>query len=237
MKLNKLIFSFTIILIISSISLYSKNIEEIVVTGTKSKTQIINETGNLSLISNEEINFISPDNPSNVLNRMPGVFISQGSGQEHLTSIRSPVLSGGAGAGSFLYLEDGIPLRSPGFSNVNGLMESNIEISERTEVIRGPGSVLYGSNAVHGLVNVITEKENADYNNKLNIRAGKNKIFLNSSTYRELENSNLLFNFLWKEDNGYTNNYTEQNSDKFDKPHYGQQKFLIRLNGEKNSKN
>ena len=237
MRLNKLIFSFAIILIISSISLYSKNIEEIVVTGTKSKTQIINETGNLSLISNEEINFISPDNPSNVLNRMPGVFISQGSGQEHLTSIRSPVLSGGAGAGSFLYLEDGIPLRSPGFSNVNGLMESNIEISERTEVIRGPGSVLYGSNAVHGLVNVITEKENADYNNKLNIRAGKNKIFLNSSTYRELENSNLLFNFLWKEDNGYTNNYTEQNSDKFDKPHYGQQKFLIRLNTEKNSKN
>ena len=84
MKLNKLIFSFTIILIISSISLYSKNIEEIVVTGTKSKTQIINETGNLSFISNEEINFISPDNPSNVLNRMPGVFISQGLSLIHI---------------------------------------------------------------------------------------------------------------------------------------------------------
>ena len=236
MKLNKLIFSFTIILIISSISLYSKNIEEIVVTGTKSKTQIINETGNLSLISNEEINFISPDNPSNVLNRMPGVFISQGSGQEHLTSIRSPVLSGGAGAGSFLYLEDGIPLRSPGFSNVNGLMESNIEISERTEVIRGPGSVLYGSNAVHGLVNVITEKDNPNYNNKINLRAGKNKIIFNSSTYRNLDNSDILFNFLWKEDNGYTNNYANENSDKFDKPHYGQQKFLIRMNTQKNAK-
>ena len=61
MRLNKLIFSFAIILIISSISLYSKNIEEIVVTGTKSKTQIINETGNLSFIDNEEIIFISPD--------------------------------------------------------------------------------------------------------------------------------------------------------------------------------
>ena len=200
-------------MLVISTTIYSKNIEEIVVTGTKSKTQIINETGNLTFISNEEINFISPIHPSNVLNRMPGVFISQGSGQEHLTSIRSPVLSGGAGAGSFLYLEDGIPLRSPGFSNVNGLMESNIEISERTEVIRGPGSVLYGSNAVHGLVNVITEKENADYNNKLNIRAGRNKILFNSSTYKELDNSNLLFNFLWKEDNGYTNNYAEQNSD------------------------
>ena len=89
---------------------------------------------------------------------MPGVFISQGSGQEHqhlLDRQCYPVVL----VLEVLYLEDGIPLRSPGFSNVNGLMESNIEISERTEVIRGPGSVLYGSNAVHGLVNVITEKK------------------------------------------------------------------------------
>ena len=236
MKLNKVIYFLAIIFIVNSASLYSKNIEEIVVSGTKNKTQIIDETGNLSFINTEEINFISPDNPSNVLNRMPGVFISQGSGQEHLTSIRSPVLSGGAGAGSFLYLEDGIPLRSPGFSNVNGLMESIIEIGERTEVIRGPGSVLYGSNAVHGLVNVITEKNNPNYNNKINLRAGKNKINFNSSAYRNLDNSDILFNFLWKEDNGYTNNYTDENSDKFDKPHYGQQKFLIRMNTQKNAK-
>ena len=236
MKLNKVIYFLVIVFIVNSISLYSKNIEEIVVTGTKSKTQIIDQTGNLSFINSEEINFISPDNPSNVLNRMPGVFISQGSGQEHLTSIRSPVLSGGAGAGSFLYLEDGIPLRSAGFSNVNGLMESTIEIGERTEVIRGPGSVLYGSNAVHGLINVITEKDNINYNNKINLRAGKNKINFNSSTYRNLDKSDILFNFLWKEDNGYTNSYTDQNSDKFDKPHYGQQKFLIRMNTQKNAK-
>jgi len=236
MKLNKVIYFLVIVFIVNSISLYSKNIEEIVVTGTKSKTQIIDQTGNLSFINSEEINFISPDNPSNVLNRMPGVFISQGSGQEHLTSIRSPVLSGGAGAGSFLYLEDGIPLRSAGFSNVNGLMESTIEIGERTEVIRGPGSVLYGSNAVHGLINVITEKDNLNYNNKINLRAGKNKINFNSSTYRNLDKSDILFNFLWKEDNGYTNSYTDQNSDKFDKPHYGQQKFLIRMNTQKNAK-
>ena len=236
MKLNKIIYFLAIVFIVNPISLYSKNIEEIVVTGTKNKTPIIDETGNLSFINSEEINFISPDNPSNVLNRMPGIFISQGSGQEHLTSIRSPVLSGGAGAGSFLYLEDGIPLRSPGFSNVNGLMESTIEIGERTEVIRGPGSVLYGSNAVHGLVNVITEKDNPNYNNKINLRAGKNKIIFNSSTYRNLDNSDILFNFLWKEDNGYTNNHTNENSDKFDKPHYGQQKFLIRMNTQKNAK-
>ena len=126
-------------------------VDEIVVTASKEDTQILKVGGNISSINTDEIKFINAINPSEILNRLPAVYISQGSGQEHLTSIRSPVLSGGAGAGSFLYLEDGIPLRSPGFSNVNGLMESNIEISERTEVIRGPGSVLYGSNAVHGL--------------------------------------------------------------------------------------
>ena len=42
--------------------------------------------------------------PSEALNAVAGVNIHRGSGQEHLTAIRSPVLTGGAGAGSFLYL-------------------------------------------------------------------------------------------------------------------------------------
>ena len=134
----------------------AKLVDEIIVTSSKENAQILKVGVNISSISCDEIKFISAINPSEILNRLPAVYISQGSGQEHLTSIRSPVLSGGAGAGSFLYLEDGIPLRSPGFGNVNGLMESIIEIGDRAEVVRGPGSTLYGSNAVHGLVNVIT---------------------------------------------------------------------------------
>ena len=45
------------------------------------------------------------------------------SGQEHLIAIRSPVLTGGAGQGSFLILENGVPTRSPAFGNVNSLIE------------------------------------------------------------------------------------------------------------------
>lgn len=94
--------------------------------------------------------------PAESLNAVAGVNIHRGSGQEHLTAIRSPVLTGGAGAGSFLFLENGIPLRSAGFANVNGLFEAGTEFAEQIEVFKGPGPTEYGSNAVHGLINIVT---------------------------------------------------------------------------------
>ena len=93
--------------------------------------------------------------PAELLNTVAGVDIQRGSGQEHLTAIRSPVLTGGAGAGSFLYTLDGVPLRAAGFANVNGLLEAPTEIAARIEVFKGPGPANYGSNAVHGLIVVL----------------------------------------------------------------------------------
>ena len=237
------IYSFLLLIQIALFApLPAKNIDEIVVTGTKDKSQILDASGNIAFIDIEEIKFISPHNPSEILNRMPGVFISQGSGQEHLTSIRSPILSGGAGAGSFLYLEDGIPLRSPGFANVNGLMDSIMEIGERTEIIRGPGSVLYGSNAIHGLINVITDRDKSENLNQINIHTGKHEIIFDSNIYRNFSNGNLLFKFFWREDNCHSHNHDhdeehdEEHEEDFDKPHYGQQKFLLRWDTSKGSK-
>lgn len=102
------------------------------------------------------------DRPAEILNQAPGVNIQMNSGQEHLIAIRSPVLSGGAGQGSFLILENGVPTRSPAFGNVNSLIEPHLEIADAIEVIRGPGSAKYGSNAVHGLINVILPEASGD---------------------------------------------------------------------------
>ena len=93
--------------------------------------------------------------PAEFLNTVAGVNIHRGSGQEHLTAIRSPVLTGGAGAGSFLYTLDGVPLRAAGFANVNALLEAPTEIADRIEVFKGPGPANFGSNAVHGLINTV----------------------------------------------------------------------------------
>lgn len=111
--------------------------------------------GARSLLDETLIADISADRPAEILNQAPGVNIQMNSGQEHLIAIRSPVLTGGAGQGSFLILENGVPTRSPAFGNVNSLIEPHHEIAYGIEVVRGPGSAKYGSNAVHGLINVI----------------------------------------------------------------------------------
>ncbi|MEM8919782.1 MAG: TonB-dependent receptor, partial [Pseudomonadota bacterium] len=113
------------------------------------------EPGAISILSIEEIEALRADHPAEVLNTLPGVNIQMNSGQEHLIAIRSPVLTSGAGQGSFLILENGVPTRAPAFGNVNSLFELHHETAGAIEVVRGPGSAKYGSNAVHGLINVI----------------------------------------------------------------------------------
>lgn len=114
-----------------------------------------NDPGAQSVIDADLISETAADRPAEILNQAPGVNIQMNSGQEHLIAIRSPVLTGGAGQGSFLILENGVPTRSPAFGNVNSLIEPHLEVAAGIEVVRGPGSAKYGSNAVHGLINVI----------------------------------------------------------------------------------
>ncbi len=111
--------------------------------------------GSNSILTSVGIIDASTDHPAQILNTLPSVNIQMNSGQEHLIAVRSPVLTGGAGQGSFLILENGVPTRSPAFGNVNALFEPHHEVADAIEVVRGPGSAKYGSNAVHGLINVI----------------------------------------------------------------------------------
>ena len=130
--------------------------EEIIVTATRTEMPTKEYAGSTAVLGQAQLELVSLAHPAEALNEVAGVNIHRISGQEHLTAIRSPVLTGGAGAGSFLYLEDGVPLRAAGFSNVNGLFEGALELAGGAEITKGPGSVLYGSNAVHGLINILS---------------------------------------------------------------------------------
>ena len=131
-----------------------RTLSPVAVWGDRTET----DPGSYAALDETQIADTLADHPAEILNTLPGVNIQKNSGQEHLIAIRSPVLSGGAGQGSFLILENGVPTRSPAFGNVNSLMEPHHEVASAIEVVRGPGSAKYGSNAVHGLINVIPGK-------------------------------------------------------------------------------
>lgn len=134
----------------------TRTLEEIVVTSTTRRAESLGDiNASIAVLSEEELRRIAHSHYQQALNRLPGVNISRNNGQESLIAIRSPVLTGAGACGSFLVAEQGIPLRAAGFCNVNEMFDAHTENAQRIEVIRGPGSAFYGSNALHGMINTV----------------------------------------------------------------------------------
>lgn len=112
--------------------------QEIIVTGERRAQDVETLAGNTARMSGEELARVDAHVASEALNRLPGVAIHRNNGVENLPAIRSPVLVGGQSAGSFLVLEDGVPIRAPGFGNVNDLFETSLDFADAVEVVRGP---------------------------------------------------------------------------------------------------
>jgi outer membrane receptor protein involved in Fe transport len=134
----------------------AQDIEKITITSSRTNTNAQDLGSNVSWLDDETLRLIEHQHVNQAIVRVPGGWISRGNGQEHLTAIRSPVLTGAGGCGAFFIAQDGISLRAPGFCNANQLFDANTEQAQRIEVLRGPASTLYGSNAVHGVLNVLT---------------------------------------------------------------------------------
>jgi len=112
--------------------------------------------GSVAVVDGDAIELTRASHVHEILVRVPGVWVSRGSGHEHLTAIRSGVLTGAGACGEFLLLENGVPIRPAGFCNVNNLFEVNTEQAAAIEVVRGPASALFGGNALHGVINTVT---------------------------------------------------------------------------------
>lgn len=128
-------------------------LDEVSVTATR-EAQSLKETAlSIGLVNKQEIESVKPAHPSEIMERIPGVHINVTGGEGHMTAIRQPLTTNAV----YLYLEDGIPTRSTGFFNHNALYEINLPQAERIEVLKGPGSALYGSDAIGGVINVETK--------------------------------------------------------------------------------
>lgn len=145
----------------------SIRLEEVVVTGTIPSVNLKNVPMSITIVEQQQIkNRIEPSLLPLLTEQVPGLFITQrgvmgygvSGGSAGTMSIRGV---GGAPTAGVLILIDGHP-------QYMGLMGHPLAdsyqsaMTERVEVVRGPASVLYGSNAMGGVINIITKKQKSD---------------------------------------------------------------------------
>ena len=142
-------------------------IDEVVVTGSKVEISRKNMPVNISVVSKEDMNEINETTAlTTISSRVPGVFVTErgvigfsvGPNSAGQVSIRG--VSGAPNTG-VLVLVDG----SPQFMGLFGHPLPNSYVSsdlEKVEIIKGPASILYGSNAMGGAINFITKKPEKD---------------------------------------------------------------------------
>ena len=146
--------------------------QDVVVTGTRTETDVRHLPMTVSVVGRAEIEQSRQSSILPVLNtQVPGFFSTSrgvlgygvstgGSGQMSMRGIGGPAQAGLPTTG-LLVLIDGHP-------QYMGLMGHPIAdayqsmLVERVEVVRGPASVLYGSNAMGGVVNIVTRRMQSD---------------------------------------------------------------------------
>ncbi len=140
----------------------------VMVSATRELQRAQNATVTIDVLDGSEVRRTRAAHPSGLLNRVPGVHVSELSGEGHSLAMRSPIST----KPLFLYLEDGIPTRATGFFNHNALYEVNIPQSGGVEIMKGPATALYGSDAIGGVVNVLTRPAPATPEAELAVEGG-----------------------------------------------------------------
>ena len=162
------------------------NLNEIIVSGSREVQKRTEVPVAINVISKTQINDAKATRLDLLINKVPGAFMIDLGNEQHSMSVRQPL-----GYNSlFLYLEDGIPIRTVGDFNHNALIEINQASLQRIEVIKGPASSLYGSEAVGGALNFITQSPTPFLSGKVQAEAGsrgyKRTDFSISNTYKKL---------------------------------------------------
>ena len=142
-------------------------LEEVVVTGSREATPLSATPAAIGKMDNKALEDAKATNITQAVNQIPGVHMVDLGNEQHSMSIRQPITTNAV----YQYLEDGVPIRPLGVFNHNALNEVNLTGAGEIEVLKGPASSLYGSNAVGGSVNFITQAPALKPEGKIGLQA------------------------------------------------------------------
>lgn len=143
--------------------------EQIVVTATRSEKLMEDVPVVTELVTREEIEEKGAEDLAEVLEDRPGIAIESGAtGGKFL-------YMNGVDSRRLLVMVDNVP--------VSGKLNNRIQLNlidsdniEHVEIVKGPGSALYGNDAMGGVINVITKNASDGFNVKANTRFGSNEL-------------------------------------------------------------
>jgi iron complex outermembrane receptor protein len=130
------------------------SLQGVVVSGSREQERRTETPVAISQISPQLIADTKATAPYQLLNKVAGVYMVDLGAEQHMMAIRQPITTNAV----YLYLEDGLPIRPIGIFNHNALYEINQAGVRNIEVVKGPASSLYGSNAIGGAVNFLTKQ-------------------------------------------------------------------------------
>jgi len=145
-------------------------LQQVVVSASRSAQKRSEAPIAISTITTQTLQDTKANRLDQVLNKVSGVFMVSLANEQHEMSIRQPMTT----KSLFLYLEDGIPIRTTGLYNHNALLEMNMAAARQIEIIRGPASSLYGAEAIGGAVNIITLAPPAGSSGMISLQANNN---------------------------------------------------------------
>src|SRR5688572_11657421 len=138
---------------------------------TGNSTPLDRAPATATVISAGEIQAMGARTLNDVLETVPGLHVSLSS----LSRLDSIYSIRGIHTGfnpQVLLLMNGVPVQSSLQGSRPSLFRFPVASIERVEVIRGPGSAIYGADAYAGVINVITKDPSADTNNEMGVRVG-----------------------------------------------------------------
>jgi vitamin B12 transporter len=134
----------------------TRTLNTVVVTASRSPKKLSDIGRVVTIISADEINKSQGKSLPQLLNTVAGITFS---GANNAPGISTSVFLRGASSGNTLILVDGFPVNNA--SGIDGSYDLNafsLDMIDHIEILKGSGSTLYGSDAVAGVINIITKK-------------------------------------------------------------------------------
>ncbi|RKY83631.1 hypothetical protein DRQ09_09775 [candidate division KSB1 bacterium] len=169
------------------------NINNIVITATKMPVEIQNLTSDVEIITKDKIEIETGGNISDALKYAGGIYIKNYGARGNIKAISIR----GSSSQQVLFLLDGIRINNPQSGNID-LSNFLLTSFSRIELVKGGMSSLYGTDAIGGIINLITSEENSSDKSNIICEITSGSFGFNSFNLNLIKNSKkrfLKFNF------------------------------------------